>query len=237
MLWRIAAVASMVMFLVIMIAAVALMTVLYIASPGEHGGGTHIAGHVVHAATVMTAVSALPIIFCFIGNRSPGAADNASGVAAVLLAAEMLGSGHNVGVLLTSAEELGLAGARAFVRDEQATGVAINCDTVDDSGEFIFMSSGRKPQRLAEALDSAARRTGITSRGALEGARLRSMLPGVLADNIAFSDAGWESLTVSRGNLATLARVHTARDRAEIIEGTGIAQAARLIVATVEELS
>lgn len=63
------------------------------------------------------------------------------------------------------------------------------------------------------------------------------MLPGVLADNIAFSDAGWDSITISRGNLGTLARVHTSRDRADHIDGTGIAQASLLIAAIVEELT
>jgi hypothetical protein len=63
------------------------------------------------------------------------------------------------------------------------------------------------------------------------------MLPGVLADNVAFSAAGWDSVTISRGNLRTLSRVHTSGDRADSITGTGIAQAALLIAAIVEELS
>jgi hypothetical protein len=62
------------------------------------------------------------------------------------------------------------------------------------------------------------------------------MLPGVLADNIAFSRAGWDSFTISRGNLRTLARVHTSRDSAGSIEGRGVDQAALLIAAIVEEL-
>jgi hypothetical protein len=63
------------------------------------------------------------------------------------------------------------------------------------------------------------------------------MIPGVLADSIAFSHAGWDSVTLSRGNLATLARVHTTNDTRERLNGTGIAKAARLLAATVEELS
>lgn len=174
--------------------------------------------------------SALPIVFCLVGNRSHGAVDNASGVATVLACVHELDSLTPIGILISSGEELGLAGARAFVARRPERGVALNCDTIDDDGRFIFMASGGRPPLLAAALSKAADRLGIH-------ASVIPMLPGVLADNIAFSDAGWESCTVSRGNLATLARVHTARDRPEFIEGTGIAQAARLLVATVEELS
>ncbi|HEX5576832.1 MAG TPA: hypothetical protein VFX40_00590, partial [Gemmatimonadaceae bacterium] len=67
----------------------------------------HQAAAVAHHASLGVMISALPLILCFIGNRSRGALDNATGVAAVLLAAQKLG-GRNSGVLLTSAEELGL---------------------------------------------------------------------------------------------------------------------------------
>ena len=66
---------------------------------------------------------------------------------------------------------------------------------------------------------------------------VRALLPGILADSIAFADAGWDSVTLSRGNIATLARVHTSSDTRERLNGTGIAKAARLLAATVEELS
>ena len=131
---------------------------------------------------------------------------------------------------MTSGEELGLAGARAFVQQMPAKGVAINCDTVDDSGRFLCMISGRMTDRLSAALDRAAKRVEVA-------VRKQSMLPGVLADNVAFSAAGWASFTLSRGNLGTLARVHTSRDRSDKIDGTGIAVAAQLLAATAEELS
>ena len=60
---------------------------------------------------------ALPVMASIVGARSVGALDNASGVAAVLRTAELLPRGAAIGVLLTSAEELGLAGARAWARE------------------------------------------------------------------------------------------------------------------------
>ena len=180
-------------------------------------------------APFIGAVATLPLIFCFIGNKSPGAADNASGVACVLLALELIRDREKVGVLITSGEELGLAGARDFASQMPLKGIALNCDTIDDSGRFICMGSGGIPASVSNALDRAASRTGV------DIAKQRMIL-GILADNIAFTSAGWDSFTLSRGNPGTLARVHTSRDRTETIDGTGIAMAAHLLAATAEEL-
>ena len=77
---------------------------------------------------------------------------------------------------------------------------------------------------------------GYPGRGRRGALRLRGMIPGILADNIAFTDAGWESFTLSRGNIGTLACVHTSRDVPDRIQGTGIAKAAVLIAAIAKEL-
>ena len=57
-----------------------------------------------------------------------------------------------MGVLLTSAEELGLAGARAWVhawaQDGRAPGVALNCDGVDDRGTLALLPAGTPPAAL-----------------------------------------------------------------------------------------
>lgn len=177
----------------------------------------------------LTAVAVLPIVFCFIGNHSRGALDNATGVAAVILAAESLPLEMNVGVLLTSGEELALAGARAFAESHRQIGVALNCDTIDDSGEFICMSSSRR--------NDSARKVAGAAATIGERVRPRGMIMGILADNVAFSDAGWDACTLSRGNLATLARVHTSRDIPELLDGTGIARAARILARAAEELA
>jgi Zn-dependent M28 family amino/carboxypeptidase len=176
-------------------------------------------------ASVLLALWLLPIVFCFIGNRSRGALDNASGVAAVLIAAERA----NAGVLITSGEELGLAGARAFVSARDTKAIALNCDTIDDNGRFLAMTYGMSAKSTS-ALAGAATKLGVSL-------TKRRMIPGILADNVAFSAAGWDSCTLAKGNLTTLAFVHTSGDRNTSIRGTGIAQAAELLVAAVEELS
>jgi hypothetical protein len=217
--------------------AVVLLGVLLIAVTGASASLSTATATVSYLAVA----TAFPIILCFVGNRSRGALDNATGVASIILAAEKLGPGHNIGVVITSAEELGLAGARYFVSTQSESGIAINCDTVDDDGKFLCMASGRKSQRLQAAIDIASSRLELESVGMPRekqraGLRLRGMIPGILADNVAFTDAGWESFTLSRGNIATLGYVHTSRDLPDRIQGTGIAMAASLIAAIVEEL-
>ena len=210
-----------------------MLAALVVAMAGDdYPGLQDAAAAMAHHSSLAILVSSLPLVLCFIGNRSPGAVDNASGTVAVLLAADHL-KARNVGILITSAEELGLAGARAFVRSREHPGIAINCDTVDDTGSFLCMRSRRPSPLLERSVRKAFQSLGIVPRGG----GTRRMLPGVLADNVAFSDADWDSFTISRGNLGTLARVHTSRDRAEDIDGTGIAQASLLIAAIVEELT
>jgi hypothetical protein len=169
--------------------------------------------------TVVGVLAALPVAASVVGAQSDGAVDNASGVATVLLAAA--GVEKPIGVLLTSAEELGLAGARGWLVGTPP-GVAINCDGVDDRGYLSLMYSRRRPARLVRAFGG--------------GLRVRRLLPGVLVDGVAFADAGWEVVTVSRGTVATLGRIHRPADRADQMTGVGVEAAAEAIVRAVSEL-
>ncbi|MEP6507973.1 MAG: M28 family peptidase, partial [Gemmatimonadales bacterium] len=99
-------------------------------------------GRVATVLSYIAVASVIPIVFCFVGDVSVGALDNASGVASIILALDKLDDRGDIGVLITSAEELGLAGARHFVATHGETGIAINCDTIDDNGKFICMASG-----------------------------------------------------------------------------------------------
>jgi hypothetical protein len=177
---------------------------------------------------VVAAVGALPVIATTVGARSPGALDNATGVATVLAAAEL--SSGPLGVCLTSAEELGLAGARAWVRDRGSAPpgvVAVNCDGVDDDGTFTCMHSGARPAALIDAIAAAAARSRVSLRA-------HRLLPGVLTDGVALADAGWPVVTLSKGSARTLARIHTPRDRAESMSGEGMAEVSGVMVALLE---
>lgn len=174
-------------------------------------------------------IVALPSLLCFVGNKSRGALDNASGVAAVLLAARQVSKEKPFGVLITSAEELDLAGARAWSANAHKGAMMINCDTVDDEGAFRCMFVNR-PHKLGMAAENAAKKLGL-------GLRMGKVIPGIITDSMAFEAAGLPSVTLSRGTLHTLARLHTSGDSPDRLTGTGVAAAALLLAQMVEELA
>ncbi len=182
-------------------------------------------------AAVAVSVLGAPIVMAsVVDNRSDGAVDNASGVAAVLAAAQSVPAGVEVGVLLPSAEELGLAGARAWARAwarGRAAAIALNCDGIDDQGELTIMYSGTAPRALLRTLCDVAD----------SPPRARRMPLGLLTDSVAFTDRGWAAVTVSRGSLATLRRVHTAADSLARLRGEGIDEVAILLARAAEALA
>jgi len=191
------------------------------------------------AATPIVAVlslAAVPLMLSGVGARNHGTVDNASGVATVLEAAELLPRELDVGILITDAEELALAGARAWLREWPGAaglaGLALNCDSVDDAGPLVAMYSGAR-ERSATAVRVLA------AAAAAEGEPLRTMrlLPGVLADSVAFAGAGWQTLTLSRGTIRTLGRIHTSRDTLDAMRGTGIPGAARVLARAAREIA
>jgi hypothetical protein len=176
------------------------------------------------------AIAGVPVALSVVGARSSGARDNASGVATVLRTIALLPAAHPVGVMLTTAEELGLAGARAWaVAAEPRPSAAINVDTIDDAGEITVMHTGPVPTRITDAISSAgaARRQRVV---------LRRLVPGILTDGVALADAGWPVVTVSKATMATLARVHTSADTSAGMTAVGIEQTAALIADAVARL-
>lgn len=165
--------------------------------------------------------------FSTVGNESPGAADNATGVAACLRVAETLPHGASLGIVLMSGEELGLAGARVWVRG-RAPGRAINIDTLDESGGWRCMVHGA-PSRLWARTVSAG----------LEGLtpRLSPIIPGLLTDGVALADAGWEAITLSRGHLGTLARIHRPADSVRHLTGGSVEALARALTGFLNRLT
>jgi hypothetical protein len=176
------------------------------------------------ALATLAVLAALPVMASVVGARSPGALDDASGVVTVLRAAEQLPRDLALGVLLTSAEELGLAGARAWAREGAPASAinlaplsAINIDGIDDSGGIRLIYSGRLPRALLERFGS-----GWPSPGRL--------VPGVLMDGVALSDAGWQVVNVSKGSWRTVSRIHTPSDDLAHLDGRGAEEVAAMLV-------
>jgi hypothetical protein len=189
-----------------------------------------------HVLALASVLAALPSMFCFVRSESPGAVDNASGVAAILLALQSDSLPRNLGVLITSGEELGLAGARAWASDHargagsaQPESVVLNCDTVDDTGAWLCMYTGPKPKRITLAVETVASVMGVRL-------PMRRLIPGILADSMAFADLGIEAVTLSKGTTSTLARIHTRRDNSNALTGSGAADAGAVLSALAKEL-
>lgn len=211
----------------IVLLSLAWIAALLLAIVDTTSGRRDVAGWWWIAAAAM--LGAIPVIATLVGTRSAGAVDNASGVATVLAAASRLPAECDVGVLITDAEELGLAGARAWCNNHPP-GVVLNCDGVDDGGALMAMYTRAYPARVAAALLQSASRNG-------QRMRVRRLLPGVLVDGVAFADAGWQAVTLSRGTLATLRRIHTVRDDVGAMRGDGIPEAALVMAAAARMLT
>ncbi len=140
---------------------------------------------------------------------SPGARDNGSGLWACLTAAAGLEPG--TGIIVTSAEEFGLLGARALVamRPELFRGCEIiNLDTLDDRGSYYVVHHDAAGATLGARLATELTMQGVPL--------VQRRLPtGVLTDSVVFADAGLAAVTVARLDWSTLRRIHTRRDTAE----------------------
>jgi hypothetical protein len=178
--------------------------------------------------TIAGVLAGIPVAASVVGSRSPGALDNASGVATVLLAAEQSPSERPIGVLLTSGEELGLAGARAWARARRAS-TAINVDGVDDSGAIRVIHPRPRPEALLGAVTLAAGELGVNiTSGPLP--------PGLLVDSVALADGGWKVVTLSKGDWRTVTRIHTPADDLAALRGEGVADVATLVQRAVAKL-
>ncbi len=163
---------------------------------------------------------------------SPGAVDNASGIVAVLAAAAQLGDRSDVGVLITGAEEFGMAGARVWTADARREEAFVNVDGVDARGAVRLMvhRGGAEQRRQAGALAGELLRS--FSRGG-ERATMGSLPPGVLVDGVVLARAGMPGVTVSRGDWTTLGAVHTRRDTPERTDVGSAVRVGRIVASAV----
>ncbi len=187
-------------------------------------------------AVLLTVMGGAVLSRGVVSNDSPGAVDNATGVVAALVAAEHLRHRHDVGVLVTGAEEFAMAGARAWVATTGANGSFINFDGIDSLGNHRVMihgsrrrGSGDRSREIADAVADALASSGT------EVVR-RGLPPGVLVDGVALNRAGMPGVTVSRGSWQTLQVVHTKSDRSERVDVGAAVSAGRAAARAVETL-
>jgi hypothetical protein len=211
--------------------AVAMLSLATLLGASVLGGAP--AGMALAAGAAGVAAGAV-LVASWAGDASPGALDNASGVATLLGVAAQEAGATDVGFLVTDAEELGLAGARAAADWLPRLRGAINLDGIDDRGGFYAFERFGLPPRyaapnLAMALLAAGEALG-------EPVRRRATPLGLLLDHMPLARAGVPALTLARGSVGSLARVHRPADGPGRLRGTGVARAVRLVTAALQAL-
>ncbi|MGH7503493.1 MAG: M28 family peptidase [Longimicrobiales bacterium] len=176
----------------------------------------------------------LILLACTTGNKSPGALDNASGVAALMGIAAQERGNDDVAFLVTDAEEFGLAGASAMAGALAWAEAVINLDGLDDRGPFHLLGRHGTPRRggapvIERTFCELARFEG-------EAVHIRNVPRGLALDHLAFTRAGVPALTVMRGTLRSMLRVHRPADHAARITGQGAALTADLICRVLDRL-
>ncbi|HSH45721.1 MAG TPA: M28 family peptidase, partial [Longimicrobiales bacterium] len=208
--------------------ALVVLAALWISGPPM----TFPAGVWVAAVAVMAAGVVLGLSWA--GNASPGALDNATGLAALLAVASREPDSGEVAFLLTDAEELGLVGAREVVGQLPAVQGVINVDGLADEGT-LFITEGAGPRRTGSAPQLVAAL--LTAGSALEVPVQRKRLPRALqVDHLPLVEAGLPAVTLLRGDWSTLMRVHRPADDVSGLRATGAADGATLLSAAVRLL-
>jgi hypothetical protein len=184
-------------------------------------------GKLIVAAGTFAVVASVMLLFSWVENNSPGALDNASGVATLMGVAEAERDNTDVAYLITDAEELGLAGARAIARQLPAVYGVINFDGIDDRGDFQVVEEFGWPRKKGKAPHLAAALLGAAADLDLPAHR-RSVPFGILLDHIPIVEAGTPALSVMRGTLASLRRVHRPIDDLGHMTGSGVDSAVQL---------
>jgi len=182
---------------------------------------------------VLTLVGGTLLAFAGLADGSPGAVDNATGVVAVLAAAEQLGWREEVGILITGAEELAMAGAREWVKKGWRGTPFVNFDGVDGRGRYrIWLHQGAAPG-VARTLARRLRHV----LGAGEARIARRLNFGMFVDGSILAKAGFVGVTVQRGTFAgTAAVAHTRFDTPARVDLAGAVRAGHAAAAVIEEV-
>ncbi len=232
---RVPLIVRITMFLIVLGGGVvfAALTLLALIAPPLQAAAT-----IVGVAVIVTG---LPLVFLVpdSGNESPGAIDNASGAGLVLHLAECLAEhdGLNVTVLITSAEEMAVMGAAAYVkhnktvlRQQAESGglYLLNFDGVGVDGKLHYADSHNRRRQLTGLLKQIGneRRLPLSRFG----------LTGVLFDHIPFAQHGFDAVTLVTLGKASLS-VHTAEDSIDKLHVRGFEEAGQVALEVAEKLA
>lgn len=189
-------------------------------------------------AGAITALAIAPLLTLDVGNRSPGAIDNASGVGLVVHLAEVLAGRPvldrlRVTILIPDAEEWFVMGASAYVqahhdqlRRESRRLHVLNFDGIGVDGA-LHTVGGDKTIGLLYQLQSWAK----DNHRPLKKFRFF----GALFDHMPFAQQGLDAVTLITVGAASRS-VHTPRDDASRLDARGFEQAGRATLGVIDQL-
>ena len=189
-------------------------------------------------AGALTALAILPLLTLDVGNRSPGAIDNASGVGLVVHLAEVLARRSvldrlRVTILIPDAEEWFVMGASAYVRThfDELRGEAqrlhmLNFDGIGVRGE-LHTVGGDKTIGLLHQLRTAAQGMSLPLK--------KFRLFGALFDHLPFEQHGFDAMSLITVGAASRS-VHTPHDEVSQLDARGFEQAGRLALRVIDQL-
>lgn len=189
-------------------------------------------------AGIVALLAGVPLLLLDSNNHSSGAIDNASGLGLVLHLAECLAHDStwreklDVTILITSAEELAVMGAAAYVRANLRALQAqtrflhiLNFDGIGVKGRLNFAG---QPGRLWDATRQACAELGLPL--------VRLGLGGVMFDHIPFERHGLDALTLTSVGSASW-YVHTVRDTVDQLDEEGFRQGGAVALRVIDLLS
>jgi hypothetical protein len=191
-------------------------------------------------ASLVPAVLVLSLVFNFTGNRSPGAMDDASGVALILEAARVLKTSplvnYDVRIAAFGCEEIGLCGSISYMLAHQdelraAPFHMINFDMPFSSSGGIIVNTGfelppvHTSRHLFELIREACESMGY---------RLsRVFLPvGAGADHMPWVKHGFDATCL----VSAATTIHSSRDTLEKVNREGLRRAGEVTLATLRAL-
>jgi len=177
----------------------------------------------------------IPLLLLKTNNQSPGGLDNAGSLGVLLHLAEGLRRERTlrpgVTFLFSGAEELGLQGAFAYLREhekemEKENSYFLNLDVVGIKGKLrIFSRKGFLPIGEESLFVSRLKEIG---RPFLIKPLLFPF--GILMDHQAFLEKGYQAATLACASSKIL-KVHTAKDTPDLLEQEGMEEAGKFILA------
>ena len=177
------------------------------------------------------------------GNASPGAMDNASGLAVLLEAARSFPrdpelQAARLQILATGSEEIGLAGAFRWIQAHEAeldrATVFVNLDSVGVGRGLVAVDLHGEPRRgvsMRELVVDSAKAAGVP-------VKILPGIPGTGVDTMPIAARGFPTVTFLGRVLGRPAqRFHTAEDTPEHLNEEGLQDAVRVVREVVRRIA